>query len=71
MGNEGLDPVAVGRLEMWDGGDGNEWPHVHYACSHCGEEHNFDVEPDTTNPRFHACCREEGVKFKTLVSWPA
>ena len=62
-------PFETGRIEMWDGSDGKEWPHVHYSCRHCGEEHNFDVDPDDPNPRIHVCTRGDEMDHFTLVAW--
>jgi hypothetical protein len=62
-------PFETGRIEMWDGSDGKEWPHVHYSCRHCGEEHNFDVDPDDPNPRIHVCPPGDEMDNFTLVTW--
>jgi hypothetical protein len=60
-------PFTVGRTEHWDGG-GVDFPHVHYSCPHCGEEHNFDLDAKDPNPRI-ACCERSDVTSYTLVQW--
>ena len=57
-------PTVFGRLELWEGDDGQSYPHLHYVCPRCTMEHNVDLYPNDGKPRF-ACC--DSCKWESVV----
>ncbi len=60
-------PVVRSRTEMWDGGD-KQYPHLHFVCPICNEEHNTDLEEYDSNPKF-TCCDSCSWNSLIWVNW--
>ena len=61
-------PTVAGRVELWDGGDGKQYPHIHYVCPRCRNEQNVDLSDGDSNPRF-ACCDSCSWDSVVLIQW--
>lgn len=61
-------PTIDGVIKDWESDDGATYPHLHYVCPRCSMEHNVDLLPEDTNPRFACCdtCRWDSVVW---VRW--
>jgi transcription elongation factor Elf1 len=42
-------------LEYWQGDNGRSYPHLRFKCPRCSIEHNVDLYPGDSNPRFASC----------------
>ena len=61
-------PAVDGALKIWKGDDGRSYPHLHYVCPRCSTEHNVDLYPEDTSPRF-ACCDSCGWDSVVWIRW--